>query len=272
METQPYTTLNNGVRMPLLGLGVYDTHGLEAENAVMTALETGYRLIDTAAMYENEVEIGNAIRRSGMDRKELFVTTKVGDDDQGFDSTLRAFDESMGRLGIDYIDLYLVHWPLKGKREATWKAFERLYNESRVRAIGVANYLVPFLEELSDYANVKPVLNQVEFTPWLFLGELLDWCRVRNIQMQSYSPITRGKKLNDTRLQQLCRKYDKSPAQIILRWNIDHGVSVIPKSVNPERIKENFSIFDFSLSSDDISFLDSFNENFRICGDPLVML
>ena len=272
METQPYTTLSNGVKMPLLGLGVYDAHGVEAENAVLIALETGYRLIDTAAMYENETEIGNAIRCSGVERKTLFVTTKVGDEDQGYDSTLKAFDESLKRLAIDYIDLYLVHWPLKDKREATWKALERLYIEGRVKSIGVANYLVPFLEELSTYSRVNPVLNQVEFTPWLYLKDLLNWCRSRNIQLQSYSPITRGKKLNDPRLQELCRKYHKSPAQIILRWNIDHGVSVIPKSVNPDRLKENFSIFDFSLSLDDIAYLDSFDENFRICGDPLVML
>ncbi|MCW3120438.1 MAG: aldo/keto reductase [Chitinophagaceae bacterium] len=272
MKRQPYATLSNGVQMPLLGLGVYDTHDAEAEAAVLTALATGYRLIDTAAMYENETEVGNAIRQSGIQRQHIFVTTKVGNDDQGYDETLKAFDVSMSKLGMEYIDLYLVHWPLKGKREATWKALEKLYHDKRVRAIGVANYLIPFLEELNRYATVIPVVNQVEFTPWLYQEELLSWCQERNVQLQSYSPVTRGRKFNDIRLQQLCRKYDKSPAQIILRWNIEHGVSVIPKSVNPQRIEENFNIFDFSLSDDDISFMDTFNENFRICDDPLIML
>jgi diketogulonate reductase-like aldo/keto reductase len=272
MKIQPYATLSNGVTMPLLGLGVYDTHGAEAEAAVVKALETGYRLIDTASMYENETEIGNAIRTSGIQRKELFVTTKVGNDDQGYDETLTAFDRSMEKLAIDYVDLYLVHWPVRGKRETTWKALEKLYHNNQVRAIGVANYLVPFLEELSGYASVMPVLNQVEFSPWLYLEELLSWCRERKIQLQSYSPVTRGRKFGDERLLQLCGKYNKTPAQIILRWNIEHGISVIPKSVNPERIAENFDIFDFSLTDDDIRFMDSFHENFRICDDPLMML
>jgi diketogulonate reductase-like aldo/keto reductase len=269
---QQYTSLSNGIRMPLLGLGVYDIYGTEAEATVRKAIETGYRLIDTAAMYENETEIGNAVRQSGIERQQLFVTTKVGNDDQGYDETLKAFDTSMQKLNIDYIDLYLIHWPLKGKREATWKALEKLYSEQRVKAIGVANYLVPFLEEMKDYAAIAPVLDQVEFTPWLYLKDLLTYTGKRNIQLQSYSPMTRGRKLDDARLLQLCRKYGKSPAQVILRWNIEHGVSVIPKSARPERLKENFSIFDFSLSADDIAFMDSFHENFRICDDPLVML
>ncbi|MES1215337.1 MAG: aldo/keto reductase [Bacteroidota bacterium] len=272
MSEQLYTKLNNGVKMPLLGLGVYDTYGAEAEAAVMKAIETGYRLIDTAAMYGNETEVGNAIRQDGIKRKELFVTTKVDNGDQGYDATMSGFDVSMKKLNIEYIDLYLVHWPIRNKREGTWKALEKLYHDKRVRSIGVANYLIPFLEELKDYATEVPVVNQVEFTPWLYLKELLLYCKEKNIQLQSYSPITRGKKFGDTRLLELCRKYDKSPAQIILRWNIEHGVSVIPKTVNPDRLKENFSVFDFSLSADDVAFMDSFNENFRICDNPMVML
>lgn len=269
--SQPYTTLNNGVNMPLLGLGVYDMHEAEAKAAVIKALETGYRLIDTAAAYKNEPEIGSAIRESGVARHEIFVTTKVANPDQGYDNTMRAFDASMKKLDIDHIDLYLVHWPVKDKRKETWKALEKLYSDKRVRCIGVANYLVPFLYELERYANIQPVVNQIEFTPWLFVKDTLDFCKDKNIQLQSYSPITRGKKFNDERLQQLCKKYNKTPAQIILRWNIEHGVSTIPKSANPSRIDENFNIFDFELSKEDVALINGFNEGFRICENPMDM-
>jgi len=271
MTTQPYTTLNNGIHMPLLGLGVYDMYEAEAKAAVLKALGIGYRLIDTATAYKNETEIGSAVRESGIARHEIFLTTKVANPDQGYDATMKAFDNSMKKLKIDYIDLYLVHWPIKDKRKDTWKALEKLYADKRVRAIGVANYLIPFLKELDTYAKVLPAVNQIEFTPWLFAKDVMDHCKGKNIQLQSYSPITRGKKFGDARLQQLCKKYDKSPAQIILRWNIEHGVSTIPKSANPARIEENFNIFDFSLSKEDVATIDSFNENFRICEDPMDM-
>lgn len=271
MNTQPYTTLNNGIHMPLLGLGVYDMYEDEAKAAVIKALETGYRLIDTAAAYKNEPEIGSAIRESGIARHEIFVTTKVANTDQGYDNTMNAFDTSMQKLNIDYIDLYLMHWPVKGKRKDTWKALEKLYADKRVKAIGVANFLMPFLEEMKTYTNVVPVVNQIEFTPWLFVKDVMDYCKAKNIQLQSYSPITRGKKFGDERLQQLCKKYDKTPAQIILRWNIEHGVSTIPKSANPMRIEENFNIFNFSLSKEDVALIDSFNEGFKICEDPMDM-
>ncbi|MBS1668497.1 MAG: aldo/keto reductase [Bacteroidetes bacterium] len=269
---QAYTKLSNGIEMPMMGLGVYDMYNQEAEQAVLDALAIGYRLIDTAAMYKNETEIGNAVRKSGLSRNELFITTKLNNTEHGFDSTLKAFDESLKKINVDYIDLYLVHWPIKGKRKDSWLALEKLYKEKRVRAIGVANYLIPFLEELSTYSSIIPVLNQVEFTPWLFQKELLEYCQKNKIQLQSYSPITRGKKFNDPRLVSLCKKYDKTPAQIILRWNIEHGISAIPKSSKKERLKENFDVFDFTLSKEDIAFMDSFNENFRICDNPMEML
>jgi len=269
---QAYTKLSNGLEMPMIGLGVYDMYNQEAEQAVLDALEIGYRLIDTAAMYKNETEIGNAVRKSGLPRNELFITTKLNNIDQGFDSTLRAFDESLKRINVDYIDLYLVHWPIKGKRKDSWLALEKLYNEKRVRAIGVANYLIPFLKELFSYSSIMPVLNQVEFTPWLFQNELLVFCQERKIQLQSYSPITRGKKFNDPSLISICKKYDKTPAQVVLRWNIEHGISAIPKSSKKIRLKENFDIFDFSLSKEDVAFMDGFNENFRICDNPMEML
>ena len=179
---QPYTKLSNGIKMPLLGLGVYDMHNKEAEQAVLEALKIGYRLIDTAALYNNETEIGNAVKKSGLPREQLFVTTKVGDSNQGYDSTLKAYDARLKKLQMDYVDLYLVHWPIKAKRKDTWLALEKLYTDKRVKAIGKANYLIPFLEELETYASVVPVLNQVEFTPWLFQKELVDYCAERNIQ------------------------------------------------------------------------------------------
>ncbi len=272
MNNQIYTTLSNGITMPLLGLGVYDMYNQEAEQAVVNAIEIGYRLIDTAALYRNETEIGNALQQSGIKREELFVTTKVADADQGFDSTLKAFDVSLKKLKLDYVDLYLVHWPVKHKRKETWLALEKLYSEKRVSSIGVANYLVPFLKEQESYRSVVPVLDQVEFTPWLFNAELLKYCSENNIQLQSYSPITRAKKFHDPRLVALCKKYNKTPAQVILRWNIEHGVSTIPKSSIKERLMENFDIWDFSLSAADVAAMDGFDENFRICEDPMELL
>ena len=255
--------------MPLLGLGVYDMYGREAEQAVLWALETGYRLIDTAEMYENEAEIGNAIRESNIARTEIFVTTKVNNNAHGFDKTLRAFDASMQKLNIEYIDLYMVHWPIKHGRKETWLALEHLYREGRVKAIGVANYLEPFLTELESYANITPAVNQVEFSPYLYLGQLLDVCKQSNIQLQAYTPLVRGLRMNDPKLQRIAKKYDKTPAQMILRWAMQHGVSSIPKSVNLERIQENFAIFDFQINETDMNTMDNFNENLRVVDDPM---
>ncbi len=271
-QTEPLkTTLNNGIEMPLLGLGIYDAYGKEAEQAVSWALETGYRLVDTASMYRNEREVGNAIRQSGLARKEVFVTTKVGNSDQAYDATLRAFEASEKRLNCDYIDLYLIHWPVKGKREQTWKALETLYADKRVRAIGVANYLEPFLKELLGYAEVVPVVNQVEFSPYLYLENLLEECRKQSVVLQAYSPLVRGQRMTDPKLVALAQKYHKTPAQIMLRWMLQHGVSTIPKSSNLKRIQENFDVFDFQISAEDMAHLDTFNENLRIVDDPMLL-
>jgi methylglyoxal/glyoxal reductase len=266
---QLYSTLNNGIKMPLLGLGVYDMYKKEAEQAVLWALETGYRLIDTAAMYLNETEIGNAVRQSGIDRKDIFITTKVHDNDQGFDKTLTAFETSLKKLNCEYIDLYLVHWPIKATRKDTWQALERLYTEGAVRAIGVANYLVPFLNELETYANIVPAVNQVEFSPYLYLKDLKTYCEEREIQLQAYTPLVRGQKMRDPKLVTIAEKYGKTPAQIILRWALQHGVSTIPKSANLKRIQENFDVFDFEINQNDMGLIDGFDENLRVVEDPM---
>jgi diketogulonate reductase-like aldo/keto reductase len=272
MKTQPYVILNNGVEMPLLGLGVFDMHHKEAEQATEWALETGYRLIDTAAMYQNELQIGNAIRHSSVAREEIFLTTKVDNADQGYTSTLRAFDYSLELLQTDYVDLYLVHWPIKSTRKDTWKALEKIYQSGKARAIGVANYLEPLLEELETYTEIVPAVNQVEFSPFLYLENLLKRCQKNGTVLQAYTPLVRGLKLNDERLLIFSKKYRKTPAQIILRWNIQMGVSPIPKSSNLLRIQENFDIFDFEISEKDMKFINTFNENFRIIDNPMDFL
>ena len=272
MKSQATVTLNNGVEMPLLGLGVYDMYNDEAEQAVEWALETGYRLIDTASMYKNELQIGNAIRNSTGAREEIFLTTKVNDKDQGYDATLRAFDQSLKLLQTDYVDLYLIHWPIAATRKETWKALEKIYESGIARAIGVANYLEPFLDELQTYSEIVPAVNQVEFSPFLYLENLKLKCEKLGITLQSYTPLVRGLKMNDERLLKLANKYEQTPAQIILRWNIQHGVSTIPKSSNLLRLKENFDVFDFVISDADMITINAFNENFRIVDDPMLML
>lgn len=270
--SQFYTKLNNGLSMPLLGLGVYDMYQSEAEKAIQQALEIGYRLIDTATMYGNEVEVGNAIRQSGIPRQEIFLTTKVNDPDHGYDQTLKAFETSQRKLNCEYIDLYLIHWPIRHKRQDTWRALERLYAEGQVRAIGVANYLLPFLDELLPQAAVVPAVNQVEFSPYLFLEDLLHRCQKEGIVLQAYTPLVRGEKFHDPKLQTLAKKYAQTPAQIILRWALQLGVSTIPKSANPIRLQENYDIFDFSISDADMTDLATFNENYRVVPSPLSML
>lgn len=268
----PRIVLNNGVEMPLVGLGVYDMHGATLEKAIETAFETGYTLIDTASMYANEREVGNACNRSGLKRENIFVTTKVSNIDQGFDSTLRAFDQSLKKLNMDYVDLYLIHWPVKGKRKQSWKALEELYKSKRVNAIGVANYLVPFLEEMKTYATVLPALNQVEFTPYVFSKPLLDYCVRMDIQLQAYSPLARGHKNKDPKLLRVAKEYKKTPAQLMLRWCVQHNVSPIPKSADKTRQLENMNIFDFSISKEDMNIMDGFSEDYRVAPNPISML
>ena len=263
-------TLNNDIQMPLLGLGCWDMWGDAAQQTVETALQIGYRLIDTAAMYRNETEVGAGIAAAGISRAALFVTTKVSNDAQGYDSTLRAYEDSCRRLGLTYVDLYLVHWPIKAKRRDTWRALEQLYTSGAVRAIGVCNYLPPFLKEMEEYAGVVPAVDQCEFTPYLFQRDLLDDCRERGILLQAWSPLVRGKRFDDPKLLAMAQKYGKTPAQMLIRWGIDHGISTIPKSASAGRLRENFDVFDFSIAAADLSAMDAFNENFRMSGeDPM---
>ncbi len=261
--------LNNGNTMPLLGLGVYDMYDSQAIEATIYALQYGYRLIDTASMYNNEEAIGDAIKNSGIDRSEIFLTTKVNNTEQGYEETLKAYDRSLNKLKTDYVDLYLVHWPLKETRKETWLALEHLYKEGKVKSIGVANYLIPFLDELQTYASIVPAVNQVEYNPYLQRPPLHNVCQDKNIVLQAYTPLLRGQKMDDPRLVSLANKYEKTPAQIILRWLIQQGISAIPKSANKNRIEENFNIFDFEISLNDMNLITGFDENLSIIADPM---
>lgn len=261
--------LHNGVEMPYLGLGVYlSREGKEVENAVNWALEAGYRHIDTASAYGNEKGVGAAVRNSGLDRREVFVTSKVWNSDQGYESTLRAFDRSLDRLGLEYLDLYLVHWPVKGKYRETWRALEKLYREGRIRAIGVSNFLRHHLEDLLATAEMVPMVNQMEFHPRLVQQALLDYCRGKGIRYEAWSPLMRGEVARLEGIHEMARKHRKTEAQIVLRWDLQKGVVTIPKSSNRARIKANADLFDFTLSSEDMARLDGFDKNQRIGPDP----
>ncbi len=254
--------LNNGVLLPLLGLGVYQIpKGLPTEQAVLWALEAGYRHIDTASFYGNEESVGKAIRESGIKREEMFITTKLWPTD--FFNAEKAFHKSRERLGLEFIDLYLVHWPSPIARDGAWKALEKLYTEKHIRAIGVSNYSVAQLQTHLKKHEIVPAVNQVEFSPFNYKKELLEFCQAHKIQLEAYSPLTRGKKLDHPALEDLAKRLGKSVAQVMLRWAIQRNVVVLPKSQRKERISENSQIFDFVLSPEEMAILDSLNENYR---------
>ena len=264
-------TLANGVRMPRLGLGTWQSaEGSEVEQSVRWALEIGYRHVDTAAIYGNERGVGRAIRDSGVPREEVFVTTKVWNDDQrkGHDAVLRAFDESLRRLGTDYVDLYLVHWPVKGKYKEAWRALEKIYGGGRAKAIGVSNFLVHHLADVIRDAQVVPMVNQIEFHPRLLQRELMAACRRHNIVQEAWSPLMKGKIAHIPQLQELAEKHRKSVAQVVLRWNLQHGIVTIPKSVRRERLEENANLFDFELTADDMAKIDALDRGERVGADP----
>jgi len=269
LSIQSTVKLNNDVRMPILGLGVYQSPpGRVTRNAVNFALRVGYRHVDTARIYGNEADVGEAVRESGVPRGDLFIATKLWNSDQGYDSTLRACEASLKRLGLDYLDLYLVHFPVPDVRKESWRAMETLLKKGRCRAIGVSNFTIRHLEELIEASHVIPSVNQVELHPFLYQKELLKYCQDRGIQVEAYSPLARGERLQDPRIASLATKYSKSPAQLMIRWGIEHGLVVIPKSTRGERIRENSQVFDFDISDDDMRSLDSLNEDLRLNWDP----
>ncbi|USG67157.1 aldo/keto reductase [Brevibacillus ruminantium] len=262
------TVLNNGVKMPWLGLGVWKVkEGDEVQRAILSALETGYRAIDTAAVYGNEAGVGDAIRDSGIARDQLFITTKVWNSDQGYETTLKAFDESMKKLRLDYLDLYLVHWPVKGKYVDTWKALEKLYRDGYVRSIGVSNFKVHHLQDLKQHSEIVPAVDQVEYHPLLTQNELLAYCKENGIQMEAWSPLMQGN-LDQPVLAEIGQKYGKSAAQVVLRWDLQNGVVTIPKSVTPERIRQNADVFDFTLTSEEMERISALNQDKRFGPDP----
>lgn len=261
-------TLNNGVKMPWFGLGVYEVKdGREVEQSVLTALETGYRSLDTAEAYYNEEGVGMAIRKCGVPREELFVTTKVWNSNQAYETTLQAFENSRKKLGLQYIDLYLIHWPAKGKYLEAWRAFEKLYKEGYVRAIGVCNCHEQHLNAIMQNYETVPMVNQVELHPLLSQQRLRNFCKEKGIQMEAWAPLIRGQ-LNVPVLLKLGKKYGKTPAQIVLRWDLQHGIVTIPKSVHDMRIRENANIFDFELSEEDMMEIDALNQNYRWGPNP----
>ncbi|MGG3283499.1 aldo/keto reductase [Paenibacillus solani] len=261
-------TLNNGVTMPWLGLGVWKTkEGEEVIQSVKSAIAAGYRSIDTAAIYGNEEGVGQAIRESGVSRDELFITTKVWNDDQGYEQTLQAFETSRKKLGLDFLDLYLVHWPGKDKYLDTWKALIHLQKEGLVRSIGVSNFQIRHLQHIIEDTGVVPVVNQVELHPLLSQKELLNYARENGIVLEAWSPLMQGN-LDQPKLVEIAEKYGKTVAQVILRWDIQNGVIVIPKSVKEHRIRENAGIFDFELSAEDMAVIDGLNQNKRFGSNP----
>jgi len=264
-----YLKLNNNIQIPALGFGTYRLkEKSEVENSLITALEIGYTSIDTAAIYDNEKEIGEAIKVSGFDRKKLFITTKVWNSEQGFAKTKLALEQSLEKLQTDYLDLYLIHWAVKGKYLETWAAMEEILAKGYAKSIGVCNFQVHHLKDLISNSKIKPAINQIELHPYLSQSEIREYCKQNNILVESWSPIFKGNIGTNKLILELAQKYSKTPTQIALRWHLDNGLIAIPKSSNTNRIKENFDIFDFKLENSDIEKINELNQNKRIGPDP----
>ena len=260
--------LNAGVEIPWLGLGVWQSaRGSETYDAVRAALDAGYRHVDTAKIYGNERDVGRAIADSGVPRAEVFVTTKLWNADHGYDAAIRACQRSLEALGTSYVDLYLIHWP-QPERHESWRALNALQREGKCHAIGVSNFTIAHLRQLMDTSPVAPAVNQVEMHPFLYQKELEAFCRAHHIQLEAYSPLAHGKRLDQPVLGRVAKKHGKSPAQVLIRWCLEHDFLVIPKSVRKDRIVENADVFDFELDGDDMGVLDGLNEDLRTCWDP----
>jgi 2,5-diketo-D-gluconate reductase A len=273
MPAIPTIRLNDGNAMPQVGFGVWRVSNDEAKSTVAEAVEAGYRSIDTASIYGNEEGVGEAVRAVSVPREELFITTKVWNDRQGYDSTLRAFDESLARLKLDYVDLYLIHWPMAGSEtyRDTWRALIKLKQDGRARSIGVSNFMVEHLQRVIDETGVTPAVNQIELHPRFQQKELSAFHRANGIATEAWSPLGQGTILADETITAIGRKYSKTPAQVILRWHIDNGFIVIPKSVTPSRIRENVDVFDFSLDADDMRAIEGLDSaSGRVGPDPAV--
>jgi diketogulonate reductase-like aldo/keto reductase len=264
-----FTTLNNGIQMPWLGFGVFlAKEGQEVIDAVKWAIEAGYRSIDTAEVYGNETGVGRAIRESGVPREDIFLTTKLSNNSQRLKRTREAFNESLERLKVDYVDLYLIHWPVKGFYQDTWKELEKIYYDGRAKAIGVSNFLIHHINDIFETSDLVPAVNQVEFHPYLVQTDLIEFCKKRNVQLEAWSPLMRGKAIQLPQIVELAEKYQKTPAQIVLRWDLQHSLVTIPKSVHKDRIFANARLFDFELSEDDMDALDELDAGQRIGPDP----
>ncbi|MED5390144.1 MAG: aldo/keto reductase [Pseudomonadota bacterium] len=265
-------SLSDGNSMPLLGLGTWAAQpGGETRDAVAFALETGYRHIDTAKMYGNEQDVGEAVRQSSIPRQEIFVTTKLWDSDQGYQSANNAFDRSMDQLGLEYIDLYLIHWPVEKLRNDSWRALNEIKESGRTRSIGVSNFSHKHLQELYSYSDIRPVVNQIELSPFLQQPLIASFCRSENIQLTGYCPLAKGRRFDEPVLADIAEQHGKSPAQVMIRWALQNRQAVIPKSSNPKRIVQNADIFDFQIGVDEMVRLDSLDDDSRYCPDPLSM-
>jgi methylglyoxal/glyoxal reductase len=266
---QSKKTLHNGIEIPYVGLGVFQMKDpRETVEAVKTAIDSGYLSVDTAAVYENEESVGEGVKESRTRREDLFITSKVWNSDQGYDTTLKAFETSLKKLDMDYMDLYLIHWPVEGKYNDTWKALERLYSEGLVKSIGVSNFHQHHLEDLMKKSNEKPVINQIECHPRLNQEKLRAFCQEENIAVEAWSPIAQGRVLDEPTLKQIAEKHGKSSAQVILRWHLQNDVVIIPKSVHANRIKENADLFNFELSTDEMNQINDLNQDERFGPDP----
>jgi diketogulonate reductase-like aldo/keto reductase len=261
--------LNDGVEIPLVGLGVFQSRpGPVTRTAVLEALRAGYRHVDTARVYGNERDVGAALRESGIPRGEVFVTTKLWNADHGYDATLSAARQSLSRLGLEQVDLYLVHWPVEGLRRDTWRAMERLRDDGLARSIGVSNYTVRHLEELLGHARTPPSVNQVEIHPFLPQWALQEWARHHRIRLEAYAPLVKARRMDHPAIRAVAERTGRTPAQVLVRWSLQHGLVTLPKSVRAERIRENATVFDFELGPEDLRTLDALDEGLRTSWDP----